>query len=258
MRKQGVERTLDLLVWRRPCGSLSPFGRVLLMRLVEASDSSLLVVFGDAISPELNRRVIELFHKLQQNPDPRISNLHPAYATLLIDFDPLRLPLEELRARVTELAEAETTDSSSGARTPVKIPVCYGGELGPDLGDVAVHCGMSPEEVIERHSGTVYTVYFIGFSPGFPYMGMLPESLATPRLKTPRTSVPAGSVGIGGSQTGLYPMQWSGGWRLLGRTPLRMFDPAANPPSRLQPGDLVKFDPITREAFDAMVAGGKG
>jgi inhibitor of KinA len=137
----------------------------------------------------------------------------------------------------------------------VKIPVCYGGELGPDLGDVAQHCGLSPEQVVERHSGTVYTVYFIGFSPGFPYMGGLPESLATPRLKTPRTSVAAGSVGIGGSQTGLYPMQWSGGWRLLGRTPLRMFDPAANPPSRLQPGDLVKFDPIARETFDAMLDG---
>ena len=225
------------------------------MRLVEASDSSLLAVFGDVIAPELNRQVIDLFHKLQQNPDPRILNLHPAYASLLIDFDPLRLPLQELRARVSQLAEAGSAVSAESARTPVKIPVCYGGELGPDLGDVAEHCGMSPEQVVERHSGTVYTVYFIGFSPGFPYMGRLPEELATPRLKTPRTSVPAGSVGIGGSQTGLYPMQWSGGWRLLGRTPLRMFDPAASPPSRLQPGDLVKFDPITRESFDAMLAG---
>ena len=225
------------------------------MRLVEASDSSLLVVFGDAISPELNRQAIQLFHRLQQDPDPRILNLHPAYATLLIDFDPLRLPADELRARVLELAETGGASSAEAARAPVKIPVCYGGELGPDLGDVAQHCGLSPEQVVERHSGTVYTVYFIGFSPGFPYMGGLPESLATPRLKTPRTSVPARSVGIGGSQTGLYPMQWSGGWRLLGRTPLRMFDPAANPPSRLQPGDLAKFEPITRETFDAMLAG---
>lgn len=230
------------------------------MRVIDASDSSMLVVFGDEISRDLNRRVIQLFHDLQQSDlrksaVPRIRNLHPAYASLLIDFDPLLLPPVELRARIQELTGQSDIASADAVRRPIEIPVCYGGEQGPDLADVAQHTGFSPEEVIARHSSVEYTVYFIGFSPGFPYMGGLPESLATPRLKTPRTSVPAGSVGIGGSQTGLYPMQWSGGWRLIGRTPMRMFDPEANPPSRLEPGDLVKFTPIARESFDAMIAG---
>jgi KipI family sensor histidine kinase inhibitor len=225
------------------------------MRVIDASDSSMLVVFGDEISRDLNRRVIQLFHDLQKGADPRIRNLHPAYASLLVDFDPLLLPPAELRARILEVARPNDQTSADAERSAIEIPVCYGGELGPDLPDVAQRTGLSPEEVIARHSAAEYTVYFIGFSPGFPYMGGLPESLATPRLKTPRTSVPAGSVGIGGSQTGLYPMQWSGGWRLIGRTPMRMFDPEANPPSRLQPGDLVNFKPITRENFDAMIAG---
>jgi KipI family sensor histidine kinase inhibitor len=224
------------------------------MRVIDASDSSVLVVFGDEISPDLNRRVIQLFHDLQKSVGPSIRNLHPAYASLLIDFDPLLLPATELRALIAELTGQSGTVSSVAGRHVIKIPVCYGGEMGPDLPDVAAHTGFSADEVIARHSSVEYTVYFIGFSPGFPYMGGLPEALATPRLKTPRTSVPAGSVGIGGSQTGLYPMQWSGGWRLIGRTPMRMFDPEADPPSRLQPGDVVKFTPITREIFDAMVA----
>ena len=224
------------------------------MRVIDASDSSMLVVFGDEISRDLNRRVIQLFHNLQKSVGPRIRNLHPAYASLLIDFDPLLLPAAELRARIAELTGQSGLAAAEPARPAIEIPVCYGGELGPDLPDVATHTGFPPDEVIARHSAAEYTVYFIGFSPGFPYMGGLPEALATPRLKTPRTSVPAGSVGIGGSQTGLYPMQWSGGWRLIGRTPMRMFDPEANPPSRLQPGDVVKFTPITREKFDAMVA----
>lgn len=225
------------------------------MQLLVASDSSLLVVFGDVISPELNRRVIDLFQRLRAQADPRIRNLHPAYASLLVDFDPLQLPREELQARIQELAESGGTLLADASRPTVSIPVCYGDEFGPDLIDVAKHAGISAEEVIARHSSAQYTTYFIGFSPGFAYLGGLPASLATPRLPTPRTSVPAGSVGIGGNQTGIYPMEWPGGWRLIGRTPLRMFDPLADPQSKLQPGDLVRFTPITRAAFDASVAG---
>ena len=122
-------------------------------------------------------------------PGARIRNLHPAYASLLIDFDPLLLPPTELRARIQELIGQSEIASAEAVRQAIEIPVCYGGELGPDLPDVAQHTGFSPEEVIARHSSVEYTVYFIGFSPGFPYMGGLPEALATPRLKTPRTSV---------------------------------------------------------------------
>lgn len=222
------------------------------MNIIRASDASLLVVFGNAISPELHRQIIALFRRLQTEADGRIRNLHPAYASLLIDFDPLRWTHDELAAHVEEITTAPATMGELGTNT-VSIPVCYGGEFGPDLGDVAAHNKLSPEEVIRLHSSATYLVYFLGFSPGFAYMGGLPEVLHTPRLQTPRTFVNAGTVGIAGSQTGVYPVDSPGGWRLIGRTPVRMFDPDASPPTRLQPGDLVKFTPIDREAFDQMV-----
>ena len=222
------------------------------MDIIRASDASLLVVFGTRISPELQRQVLALFRRLQRGADARIRNLHPAYASLLIDFDPLRWTHDEVAAHVQELTEAPATTAEFTTNT-VAIPVCYGGEFGPDLGDVAAHTKLSVEEVIRLHSSATYLVYFLGFSPGFAYMGELPEMLHTPRLRTPNKVVKAGSIGIAGSQTGVYPVDSPGGWRLIGRTPVRMFDPDALPPTRLQPGDRVKFMPINREAFEQMV-----
>jgi inhibitor of KinA len=132
----------------------------------------------------------------------------------------------------------------------VEIPVCYGGEFGPDLEDVARHSELRPDEVIRLHSSAEYFAYFLGFMPGFAYLGGLPDSIATPRHATPRTRVAAGSVGIGGNQTGVYPLPSPGGWRLIGRTPAVLFSPERNPPALLEMGDLVKFVPITREEFD--------
>lgn len=218
------------------------------MRIIPASDSSLLVVFGDTISPALNQHVIALFHAIQSRHDPRIRNLHPAYASLLIDFDPLRMTHDELTSIVQQLAN-DVSDAVDKTGEVVSIPVCYDVEFGPDLPDVARHTGLSAEEVIRLHSSLNYLVYFLGFSPGFVYLGGLPEILHTPRLATPRPSIAGGSVGIAGSQTGIYPVDSPGGWRLIGRTPLRMFDPEAMPPTRLQPGDRMKFDPIDRETF---------
>src|SRR5271157_16729 len=221
------------------------------MKIIPASDSSLLVVFGNTISPALHERVIALFHAFQTRHDPRIRNLHPGYASLLIDFDPLRLTHDELTSVVQELA---LTGDSAVARSAnaVTIPVCYDVEFGPDLLDVARHAGLSAEEVISLHSSPTYLVYFLGFSPGFVYLGGLPEILHTPRLATPRPSIAGGSVGIAGSQTGIYPVDSPGGWKLIGRTPLRMFDPEATPPTRLRPGDRLKFSPIDRATFDKM------
>jgi len=221
------------------------------MKIIPASDSSLLVVFGNAISPELHERVIALFRAFQARNDPRIRNLHPGYASLLIDFDPLRLAHDELTSAVQQLADTSdfTADKSSSV---VTIPVCYDVEFGPDLLDVAQHARLPPEEVIRLHSGVTYLVYFLGFSPGFVYLGGLPEILYTPRLATPRPSIAGGSVGIAGSQTGIYPVDSPGGWKLIGRTPVRMFDPEATPPTRLQPGDRMKFDPIDRERFEGL------
>src|ERR1700739_4458061 len=164
------------------------------MKVIPASDSSLLVVLGNAISPELHARVIGLFEALQARPDRRIRNLHPGYASLLVDFDPLEISHDELTAIIERSASAA---ASQAQRRPnlVSIPVCYDTEFGLDLLDLADHAKISPEEVIQLHSSATYLVYFLGFSPGFAYMGGLPEKLHMPRLATPRGHVSAGTVG---------------------------------------------------------------
>jgi inhibitor of KinA len=222
------------------------------MKMVPASDSSLLVVLGDAMSLDNSERVMSLFFALQRLNDPRIRNLHPAYASILIDFDPLRLSHEDAASLVENLA-GEGTAQYERAINVVTIPVCYDLEFGPDLQDVANHAKIPTREVIRLHSSATYRVHFLGFTPGFAYLGGLPEALHVPRLATPRKHVPAGTVAIAGSQGGVYPVDSPGGWRLIGRTPLRIFDPNATRPARLEPGDLVKFSAIERATFDATV-----
>jgi KipI family sensor histidine kinase inhibitor len=206
-----------------------------------ASDRSLLVSFGDAISLETHRQVLRLVRAFEALP-PGILNLHPAYASVLIDFDPRRRRYSDVEALVRERMAAAAELAVSDGRT-VEIPVCYGGAFGPDLEDVARHTGLTAARVVELHASVQYLVYFLGFSPGFPYLGGLPTELATPRLSAPRKVVPAGSVAIGGSQTGVYPVDSPGGWRIIGRTVLRLFDAAATPPSLLRIGDTVRFVP---------------
>jgi len=222
------------------------------MKLVPASDSSLLVVLGDAISLDNHERVMSLFRALHHLNDPRVRNLHPAYASILIDFDPLRLSHEEIASLIDQLA-GEGSSQYDRTANLVTIPVCYDIEFGPDLQDVANHARISTREVIQLHSSATYRVHFLGFTPGFAYLGGLPEALHVPRLATPRKHVPAGTVAIAGSQAGVYPVDSPGGWRLIGRTPLRIFDPNATRPTRLEPGDLVKFSAIDRATFDAAV-----
>jgi len=221
------------------------------MKVIPASDSSLLAVFGNTISPELHARVVGLFHALRGRQDPRILNLHPGYTSVLVDFDPLQMGHDELAAIIEQSASA-TASQAAPAVNPVTVPVCYDAEFGPDLLDLASNAGISAEEVVGLHTSATYLVYFLGFSPGFAYMGGLPEKLHMPRLATPRSHVSGGTVGIAGSQTGVYPVDSAGGWRLIGRTPWRMFDPSADPPTRLQPGDQVRFSAIDRATFDAM------
>lgn len=222
------------------------------IEIIDASDSSLLVRFGTTIAPELHARVLSFFQVMRDRRDPRIRNLHPAYASLLIDFDPLRLSHAELADDIHKLLERGSQTAVLPARL-ISIPVCYGAEFGPDLADVAAHNGISVEDAITLHASAVYIVYFLGFSPGFAYLGGLSKRLAIPRLATPRVRVPAGSVGIAGEQTGVYPRETPGGWRLIGRTPLGMFDPNSDPPSRLQPGDRVQFEPISTSAFEQVM-----
>lgn len=209
------------------------------MEIRPSSDRSLLISFGDRISPELHREVLRLLRAFAELPRG-ILNLHPAYSSVLIDFDPRRrthAEVEEMvRARIEQIESAIPDEPRQ-----VEIPVSYGGECGPDLKELARHTGLSPTEVIRLHTSADYLVYFLGFSPGFPYLGGLPPQLAAPRLSAPRKKVPAGSVAIGGSQTGIYPMETPGGWRIIGRTTLRLFDAEANPPALLRAGDRVRF-----------------
>jgi KipI family sensor histidine kinase inhibitor len=221
------------------------------MLIAPASDSSLYIRFGGEISLDAHRQVIALFHAILQLHDARIRNLHPAYASLLIDFDPLRLTHEELESIVAPLLGSPLPPSPAPAPA-VEIPVCYDGDFAPDLPSVAHHTSLTAEQVIALHSGGDYFVYFLGFSPGFAYLGGVPRPLHVPRLASPRKLVSAGAVGLASGQTGIYPHDSPGGWQLIGRTPLRMFVPSADPPSRLQLGDRVRFSRITHEEFDRL------
>ncbi|MBZ5579383.1 MAG: 5-oxoprolinase subunit PxpB [Acidobacteriia bacterium] len=212
------------------------------MEIRPGSDGSLLVSFGDAISIEAHQQVLRLTDAFAELP-LGIRNLHPAFASVLIDFDPRRRSHADVEALVRERMAAPAAASSAESRL-VEIPVCYDGADGPDLEDVARHTGLDAARVVELHASAEYLVYFLGFSPGFPYLGGMPAELATPRLPAPRKRVPAGSVAIGGAQTGIYPMESPGGWRLIGRTSRRLFDPAAEPPALLRMGDRVRFVPV--------------
>jgi len=205
-----------------------------------ASDRSLLVSFGTEISIEAHHQVAHLTRALEGQRG--ILNLHPAYASVLIDFDPRLHSHADIEALARERMETAVDETREAG--VVEIPVCYGGEFGPDLEDVARHAGLSPERVVELHAAADYLVYFVGFSTCFPYLGGLPPELATPRLSAPRKNVPAGSVAIGGSQAGIYPLASPGGWRIVGRTPLPLFDPQASPPPLLRMGDHVRFKPV--------------
>lgn len=216
-----------------------------------ASDQSLLMYFGHQITLEAHEYVRKLLRLLETQPIAGVRNFHPAYCSLLVKFDPLKLQHKELEAIMREYLKRLDRVSLPKPRQ-IEIPVCYGGEYGPDLNDVSAMHGITPAETIELHSSTTYLVYFLGFVPGFAYLGELSEALVTPRLPRPRRSVPAGSVGIAGSQTGVYPFTTPGGWRLLGRTPLSMFRSDRNAFSLLTIGDRVRFTPISRQRFTAL------
>ncbi len=208
------------------------------MTIRAASDRSLLVSFGNEISLAMHHEVLRLTRALQGIRG--VLNLHPAFSTVLIDFDPRLRTHAEMTALVEERLTESSHEPAPEPRT-VEIPVRYGGEFGPDLEDVARHNALSPERVVELHSSAEYVVYFVGFSTCFPYLGGLPGEIATPRLSAPRKLVPAGSIGIAGGQTGVYPIASPGGWRLIGRTTLPLFDPSAEPPALLRMGDRVRF-----------------
>jgi inhibitor of KinA len=206
-------------------------------------DRSLLVELGEKIAPDVNRRVQELMLKLQQARLPGVREFAPGYRSLLVVFDPLTLSPSELKARITDVAGRPGSAGLPQAKL-LTVPVFYGGEYGPDREEVAGHLGISTDEVIRLHTETMYRVYMIGFTPGYPYMGELPAALAVPRRSTPRTRVPKGSVGIAQRQTGIYSVESPGGWQIIGWTPIELFDPTRQLPSLLEMGDRVKFEAV--------------
>ena len=216
------------------------------------SEDALLLRFGEVIDPRVNAHVHAAAARLRAGALPGITEIAPAYASLLLRFDPhawndTEDPHAQLLGRVREALHDLSRTETAGRE--VEIPVCYGGAHGPDLEEVAEHAGLDPQQVIERHTAREYAVAMLGFAPGFPYLLGMDRALHTPRRVTPRTRVPAGSVAIGGAQTGIYPRELPGGWMLIGRTPATLFDPQRDPACLLAPGDRVRFRPIDAGEF---------
>ena len=213
-----------------------------------AGDRGLLVEYGEGIDPEVNARVRSMDMVLAANPLDGVREVTPTYRSLLILYDPLRTDPERLAAELVSL-ESRLAEITIPPPDTVEIPVCYGGDYGPDIAHVAKVNGLTEKEVIRRHSEPLSSIYMIGFTPGFCFLGGLPEVLHTPRLETPRMRVPAGSVGIANAQTGIYPLTSPGGWQLIGRTPLRLFAPEKENPFIYKTGDRIRFVPISPEAY---------
>lgn len=222
-------------------------------RIAPLGDRCLVVEFGKRVDPEIGRTARSFAAQLLANPLDGVLDIVPAFTSVAVHYRPdafagPELPHAHLR-RELEAMLARGVAAQSVASRVVEVPVCYGAEFGPDLDEVAAACGLTPDDVIRLHGASPHVVYMLGFAPGFPYVGGLDERLAVPRRSTPRTAIPAGSVAIARDQSVIYPLETPGGWNVIGRTPLRLFDAAAEPPCLLQPGDEVRFVPLSLEQF---------
>ena len=218
-------------------------------------DCAVTLQIGAEISEQVNREVVCALNALRKADIIGVVELVPTYTSICIHYDPAMLSYETLQRTIGQIKINLSEDNQEAPGRIVEIPVCYGGEYGPDLSFVAQHNGLTPEEVIKRHSEGEYLVYMLGFLPGFAYMGGMDASIACPRLESPRTKIPAGSVGIAGTQTGIYPLSSPGGWQLIGRTPLKMFAIHGDQTQfALSAGDRVRFVPITEEIYREMEA----
>ena len=217
-------------------------------RIVHAGDAAVLIELPARIDPGISDRAVALAAAVRRECASIVRDVVVGYCTLTVFFDPLSVPAERVEEAVADLARAAAAPEPVPAAL-VDVPVCYGGEEGPDLGSVATSAGLSEDEVVAIHSRATYRVYVVGFVPGFPYMASVDPRLALPRRANPRTRVPAGSVAIAAGQTGIYPSATPGGWHLIGRTPLKPYDAARPVPFAFQPGNRVRFHPIDRETF---------
>ena len=210
------------------------------------------VEFGDVIDPQIHARVMAFAERVRRRAWRGVVDIVPTYRSVTLHVDPLRLDLVTLTTWLRRLPVTDV-DERARAGTRHSIPVLYGGEWGPDLADVAAWARLSIVETVQAHASVEYRVYMLGFTPGFPYLGSVPDRLAIARLSTPRRVVPAGSVGIAENQTGIYPVATPGGWRIVGRTPIPLVRRAADRPFLLNPGDLVTFTPIGPDEFNRLL-----
>ncbi len=221
-------------------------------RLIPLSESALTVEFGETIDVQTNDSVLAFATAVERAGLPGFLEVVPTYRSATVYFDPIRTDLPTMTAHFRALLTA-TNRPPLRVPTTHTIPVWYGGNAGPDLSDVAKRAALTPEQAHALHASVVYRVYMLGFSPGFPYLGTVPDRIATPRLPTPRKQVAAGSVGIAGTQTGIYTHASPGGWRIIGRTPVPLFSLTRPAPFLLAPGDQVQFVPIGEAEFYALV-----
>lgn len=216
---------------------------------IPVGDKALLIEFGKEISPEINSQVRTLFLIVQKEGISGVVECVPTYRSLTIYYDPLTITLEGLKKKIGKF-EGGLSQFDLPKPEIYRIPVLYGDKMGPDLEFVANHNNLTEEKVIEIHSSRKYLIYMIGFTPGFPYLGGMSEEIATPRLEEPRTKIPAGSVGIAGDQTGIYPTESPGGWRVIGKTPVKLYTPDQDPPVLLKMGNYIQFFPISEDEYD--------
>lgn len=218
------------------------------IKLLTAGDSSILIEFGREISPDINHRIAATVQLIRAQQIEGITDMIPSFCALLINYDPRVLTYAQLRGRLEQLLKLEV-DAGERKKRVYEIPVCYGGAFGPDLQSIAEHAGLTADEVIRIHSAPDYLIYMLGFLPGFCYLGGLDERIHTPRLANPRLKIPAGSVGIGGSQTGIYPLDSPGGWQLMGMTPVRTYDPERTPAILVEAGEYIHFTPVDEAEY---------
>jgi inhibitor of KinA len=228
-----------------------------------AGDSALVVEFEERIDPAINDLVLAVARSIEAAAIVGVRDVVPTYRSAAVYFDPLKTDVSALLARLEAEAAGSAgntgrTAGADAARPPIRIPVCYGATFGPDLDDVGAFGGMAAEEVVSLHCGRTYRVFMLGFLPGFAYLAPVHDRIAAPRLSTPRARVPAGSVGIAGTQTGIYPSVSPGGWRLIGRTPLKPFDAQRREPFLLKAGDQVEFYPVDEAAYRDLADPGGG
>lgn len=218
------------------------------IRILTEGDSSVLVEFGKEISPQINRKISSTVKMMREQHIEGVVDVIPAFCSLLVNYDPRVVGFDELKERLEYIVRMDVAAGEESKRV-YEIPVCYGGEYGPDLDNIAEHAGLSKEEVIAIHSSRDYLIYMLGFLPGFCYLGGLDERIHTPRLANPRIRINAGSVGIGGSQTGIYPLDSPGGWQLMGMTPVKTYDPSREVPILVQAGEYIRFVPVSEEEY---------